>query len=207
MKLIVMRHGQTAYNVEHRYTGTTDIPLTETGRAQAVAAGTAPGVKLAYVSPLVRARQTAQLCFPNAELRAVEGLREIDFGAYEGRIADATDGDPAFQAWFTSHWRRRPPGGQTRDEHQRIVLAAVNAILDEREAAGAPYALAVAHGGVIMAICDGMLCDEERAGHSYLSWNPGNCGLICADVYRDDAGNRHLRNLEVRHSVGFIDSL
>lgn len=207
MKLVVMRHGQTEYNVEHRYTGTTDIPLTHTGRMQAHDAGQAFGVRLVYVSPLLRARQTAALCFPCAVQKVEEGLREIDFGAYEGRKAKADPDDPVFQVWRASEWRLQPPDGQTRDAHQRIVLATVNRILDEREAAGSSYALAVAHGGVIMAICDGMLCDQERADHGYLTWNPGNCGLICADVYRDATGRRRLRNFEVRHSVDFIESL
>lgn len=207
MKLIVMRHGQTEYNVEHRYTGTTDIPLTEAGRQQARETGQAPEVPLVYVSPLLRARQTAAACFPNATLKVVEGLREIDFGAYEGKDAAEMEGDPTFDAWYASHWRLAPPGGQTRDDHQRTVIAAVNQMLDECEATGSAYALAVAHGGVIMAICDGMLSENEKAGRRYFDWNPGNCGLICADVYRNASGMRRLRNLETHHSVDFISHL
>lgn len=204
MKLIVMRHGQTEYNVEHRYTGTTDIPLTAVGRQQARETGQAPNVALVYVSPLLRARQTAALCFPNAAQRVTDGLREIDFGAFEGKCATEMQGDPTFNAWYASHWRLAPPGGQTRADHQRRVVAAINHLLDEQEQADASYAIAVAHGGVIMAICDGMVCEEEKTGRDYLDWNPGNCGIICADVYRDKHGVRRLKHLAVHHSVDFI---
>ena len=57
-----MRHGQTEYNAQHRYQGQQDIPLSAAGRAQLRPAGFMPDV--AYVSPLIRARQTAEIFFP-----------------------------------------------------------------------------------------------------------------------------------------------
>lgn len=207
MKLVIMRHGQTDYNVENRYTGTTDIPINATGRAQAKAAGCAPQVQLAYVSPLRRAQQTARICFPHASLQIVPGLSEMDFGDFQGANAAELADNCAFQAWHDSKWALPAPHGQSRGEHQRIVLAAVDAIVREREAANAPYALIVAHGGVIMAVCDGLLGEAEKAGRDYLSWNPGNCHLICADVFRKANGSLHLEHLEDHGSVAFLQNL
>ena len=207
MKLVIMRHGQTDYNVENRYTGTTDIPINATGRAQAKAAGCAPQVQLAYVSPLQRARQTARICFPNADLRIVPGLSEMDFGDFQGANTAELANNEAFRVWHESKWALCAPHGQSRGEHQRIVLAAVDAIVREREAAKAPYALIVAHGGVIMAVCDGLLRDTEKAGRDYLSWNPGNCHLICADVVYKPDGSLCLEHLENHADVAFLRSL
>ena len=57
MQIYLLRHGQTEYNAQHRYQGQQDIPLSAAGRAQLRPAGFMPDV--AYVSPLIRARQTA----------------------------------------------------------------------------------------------------------------------------------------------------
>ena len=62
MLIYLLRHGLTAYNAEKRYQGQRDIPLSPAGRAQLRPAGFMPDV--AYVSPLIRARQTAEIFFP-----------------------------------------------------------------------------------------------------------------------------------------------
>ena len=62
MQIYLLRHGQTEYNAQHRYQGQQDIPLSAAGRAQLRPAGFMPDV--AYVSPLIRARQTAEIFFP-----------------------------------------------------------------------------------------------------------------------------------------------
>lgn len=207
MKLVIMRHGQTDYNVENRYTGTTDIPINATGQAQAQAAGCAPEVALAYVSPLLRARQTARICFPNARQRVVPGLREMDFGDFQGANAAELAGDPRFKEWHDSEWALPAPHGESRGQHQRHVIAAVESVVREQEAADAPYALIVAHGGVIMAVCDGLLSAAEKAGRGYLSWNPGNCHLICADIRHTDDGHIRLEHLHVHDTVSFLKDL
>ena len=76
LELVIMRHGTSTYNEERRYAGWTDVPLSEKGRSEALVAGVCPQVHKVYVSPLLRARQTAQICFPNAEQVVVDGLQE-----------------------------------------------------------------------------------------------------------------------------------
>ena len=205
MKLVVMRHGQTDYNREHRYTGTTDLPLNDTGIQQARDAGQAPSVKFAFVSPLSRARQTARLCFPNAEQRIEDGLREIDFGGFEGKNADDMKNDESYLSWHASEWRLAPPGGQSRGEHQCIVLAATERIIQEQEAAEAPFALIVAHGGVAMAIFDALVPEEQKEGRRYFDWNPGNCGLFNADVSHTEDGRLQLLNPQHHTRVDFLE--
>ena len=83
MQIYLLRHGQTEYNAQHRYQGQQDIPLSAAGRAQLRPAGFMPDV--AYVSPLIRARQTAEIFFPGCPQIIVQDLREMCFGSFEGR--------------------------------------------------------------------------------------------------------------------------
>ena len=99
MRLLICRHGATSSNEAHRYLGRTDEPLSATGRTQCMRAGVFPQVQRVYVSRLARARESAQICFPQAELIEVAGLEEFDFGAFEGRSAAEMYDDPVYRAW------------------------------------------------------------------------------------------------------------
>ena len=89
MNLLLMRHGQTEWNQAMRTQGRTDIPLDETGRAQAVlAAERLKNLHLSavYTSPLLRARQTAEAVGIQHGLNVIPHplLVERDFGIWEG---------------------------------------------------------------------------------------------------------------------------
>lgn len=98
MKLILIRHGETAWNGERRIQGRTDIPLSERGELQARAiAKRLDGydVKAVYSSPLQRSYRTGELIAEGCgcDLFVREGLTEIQFGALEGRCFDDFTGD------------------------------------------------------------------------------------------------------------------
>jgi len=92
MKLYLVRHGQTDYNIKHALQGTTDISLNETGKAQAKELS--QQIKnldfdAYYVSPLKRARQTAKIITDGrARFQVDELLRERSFGDIEGKLVD-----------------------------------------------------------------------------------------------------------------------
>ncbi|MET1155111.1 histidine phosphatase family protein [Arthrobacter sp.] len=109
--LWLMRHGETEWSRDHRYTGLTDLELTPAGVQQARdAAAKLAGVRFHTVltSPLVRARRTAELAgYPEAE--AVPEAREWDYGDYEGLQSVAIRAkDPSYLIW--THGVR---GGET----------------------------------------------------------------------------------------------
>ena len=97
MKVYLLRHGQTEYNVDKRYQGTRDIPLSEKGRAALRRADIEPDT--VYVSPLCRAVDTARVLFPAARLVPVHDLREMCFGIFEGRNYVEMERDPDYLAW------------------------------------------------------------------------------------------------------------
>lgn len=91
-RLILLRHGQTAWSQSGQHTGRTNIPLTQVGRQQAQSAGDRLHAAFpqgfepehVFVSPLLRAQQTAQLA-GFEQFSVLEGIAEWDYGRAEGR--------------------------------------------------------------------------------------------------------------------------
>jgi broad specificity phosphatase PhoE len=132
MTLDLLRHGESTYNAEGRFTGTADVALTGRGRSQAAAAGPqlAADYALACSSPLARSRETLELALAaseaRVEARVVDArLAERSMGALEGRPLTPL---PAHGAGELD-WA--PPGGDSYVELTRRVLAL---LLDVRAA-------------------------------------------------------------------------
>ena len=173
MRVRLIRHGTTAGNAARRYVGATDEPLSPEGRAQAERKGKDVSPERIYVSPLKRARETAAILFPNAEQVPVYDLREMDFGAFEGRTADEMEHDPAYRAWITGGCEGACPGGEApADFHRRVAAAFADVI---RKTANDTTFLV--HGGVIMSI----LWQFAEPKRDFYDWYVPNLGGFEAD--------------------------
>ena len=87
--LYIMRHGKTDWNELHKLQGHTDIPLNEKGRLMAKAAHDEymdVHIDLCFASPLIRARETAEIFLQGRDIpiEIDERLKEMCFGEYEG---------------------------------------------------------------------------------------------------------------------------
>ncbi|WP_030488798.1 bifunctional RNase H/acid phosphatase [Micromonospora chokoriensis] len=121
-RLILVRHGETAYTEQRRYSGRGDVPLSERGRAQVSAtaarvAALAPSVAAVLSSPLSRCTTTAAsiaAALGDVPVRTEDDLIECDFGQWEGRtFAEVRDQWPGeMDAWLASP-RIAPPGGES----------------------------------------------------------------------------------------------
>ena len=169
-EIVLIRHGETEWSRDGRHTGNTDVPLTERGREQAEALGTAlEGRSFARVlmSPLSRAAETAKLAgFGDAEPR--EELREWDYGAYEGRkTAEIREERPGWTLWADG-----VPDGETAAE----VAARVDGVLAElRTAEGA--ALVFAHGHLLRLLAVRWIGLEPEAGR-LLTLDPATVSVL-----------------------------
>lgn len=172
MKVLMMRHAATVGNERHCYVGRrTDEPLSERGIEQCCRVVALPDVRRVYASPLLRARQTAALCFPHAQVVCVSGLEEFDFGDFEGRTADQMEHDAAYRAWVQTGCEERCPGGESLQEFVERTKAALNDVLLEAHMRGEEQVVLVVHGGTIMAALDG-----------FYSKHVGNCEGYMATV-------------------------
>ncbi|MBC3191456.1 bifunctional RNase H/acid phosphatase [Pseudonocardia sp. C8] len=143
VRMILLRHGQTALSIERRYSGHGDPELNETGQQQAAAAARAlaarlrkQGVTPAAVlsSPLRRARQTAAAVAETtgAPLQVRDGLIETDFGGWEGlTFAEARERDPELHGRWLGSADVEPPGGESFRSVGERVGAELRRIVEE----------------------------------------------------------------------------
>ena len=133
---LLLRHGQTPLSAERRFAGRGDIPLTETGRRQAVAAAARlaarGGIDVIVSSPLRRTRRTAEAVAEatGAPVVVDDDLVETDFGKWEGlSFAEAGAQDPdEMRAWLADA-DAAPPGGESFATAGRRVLGALDRLL------------------------------------------------------------------------------
>lgn len=147
------RHGQTAYNREGRFQGQQQIPLDDTGRAQAAELAeraAAYHFRALWCSPLLRARETAEVVAARIGLEPLEDARlmETDAGEWTDRsfVEVRAEAPERFDAFASADPRFAFPGGESFAQQEVRVAAA----LDRIEARELP-ALVVCHGMVIRA--------------------------------------------------------
>ncbi len=137
-RLVLMRHGRTAWNDQGRYQGQSDPGLNARGWAQAIALAQAltqegPRLDALYVSPLLRARQTALPLAARLGLRPrfEPRLMEIHLGVWQGLlVAEIRRRYPTlFARWEADPWGAEIPGGERLCQVQGRVYAAVDAIV------------------------------------------------------------------------------
>lgn len=155
-RFIVVRHGETRWNVEQRVQGHGDSPLTDRGLAQADAIGArlaGESFESLVASDLGRARQTAERIARRTghALELDPRLRERNFGEGEGlTYADIDRLHPgAFSRTRTMNADYVVPGGESRRQFHERIVAAFAALA--REHAGRRIAV-VAHGGVLTTL-------------------------------------------------------
>lgn len=147
--LFLVRHGETAWSRSGRHTGWTDVPLTEHGREEArrlVPLIRSHRVGAAFVSPLQRARETAELIGLH-DVRVDADLHEWDYGGYEGVTTVEIQRTRPDWFLFTDGVAPGPPGHpgespQEVGERADRVLAKVDAALANTEGC----VVLVAHG-------------------------------------------------------------
>jgi len=189
-ELIVVRHGETDWNRQHRFQGQIDVPLNDVGRAQA----TRLAQRLAdesfdavVASDLQRARTTADVAAAAYPIASEPLWREQAFGVLEGLDAPTIiERHP--QLW--AHWLRHdadyalPGGGESvRAFHQRVLQAVQRLVLEYRGARVAVFT----HGGVLDMLWRAArnaplhgprTCDIPNTGINRLRWRKGTLEIV-----------------------------
>ena len=155
-RFILIRHGETDWNIEGRWQGQADVPLNERGREQAIQTADAlAGIKFAaiYSSDLSRARDTAEVLASVAKLKVQFDvrLREIHQGEWQGLLISE------IRAKYADAIRLRmidpisvvPPGGETTLQVMERVVAAIE---DIRQKYSGQTVAVVSHGFAIACL-------------------------------------------------------
>ncbi len=210
-RIILWRHGRTAWNAERRFQGQTDIPLDDTGLAQAArAAKVLARLKPARIhsSDLSRARATADALAAVTGLAVEEdvALRETFAGQWQGLTRTELEerfGDD-LQQWAAGA-EIRPGGGETRREVADRMVTSVNRALDglapgetlvvathggaARAAIGALLGLPIEHWAAlgVLANCAWSVLEENTSGHGP-TWRlqEYNAGSLPVTALADD---------------------
>lgn len=166
MTITMLRHGMTRGNIERRYVGATDVPLAPEGIRQAEQARKDGALPLVYVTPLRRTQQTAAILFPGARQQVVDGLREMNFGHFEGRTYEELENDREFIDWNLDGGLQPSPGGEGRLGFGIRVREALRQLVDAARQSGEQSITLVAHGGTIMALMS-VHALPQRHWHDY----------------------------------------
>ncbi len=183
-RVILIRHGRTAWNRSHRYCGWSDIDLDRQGVRQIKrAASRLKGVVIdkVYSSPLLRAVHSARLVFGRRRITLVPGLAEANFGALEG-ITDkqASEMRPKIPShWLISGRSSYIPGAEPAGKFIRRVEKALKKII----AANPGKTVAVlTHAGPIMVIL------SRISGRPAWKIRVENAGIVVIDFDKKKGG-------------------
>jgi broad specificity phosphatase PhoE len=162
MNVFVIRHGETAWSLSGRHTGTTDLPLTDNGRR--LAEEMRPALKeidfaLVLVSLAQRARQTCELAGLGGKAIIDNDLREWNYGAYEGLTPSEIE--KMSPGWLI--FRDGCPGGETPDQ----VGERANRVVARARAAQGNVAL-FAHGHLLRVLAARWIGSAPCEGQRFL---------------------------------------
>ncbi|AEV82442.1 bifunctional RNase H/acid phosphatase [Actinoplanes sp. SE50] len=169
-RLILVRHGATAMTAQGRYSGRGDVPLTDEGEAQAMAAagrvaGLSRDVAVVLTSPLARCGRTAELIAAEVggvPVTVLDDLIECDFGLWEGKtFAEVQEGWPDEMTAWLSSTSVAPPGGES---FQAVAKRVRGALAKIQQAYEGQVVVVVSHVTPIKLI----LRDALAAGDAFL---------------------------------------
>ncbi len=134
--IVLIRHGETDWNIEGRYQGQADPPLNSHGILQARQLAKElrkSDLEILYTSPLLRAKQTAHILSDELGIPEIHEprLMEIHQGEWQTRLRSEIESlyPEVFKNWETNPWQTTPPGGEHLSKVQSRVIGAIDDIL------------------------------------------------------------------------------
>ena len=166
MKLYIIRHGQTAWNIAKKIQGRQDIPLNERGHFQAQCLGKAMEnrpITAVFSSPQIRAMETAIAVASPAGVPVipVRDLMEINYGVWEGKTEEELlrDDRALYEAWWSHPAETAPPEGESINQVNERCRQAWKEIKPQLTGDAA----IVAHGGLLAHFMEQLLGNESVA--------------------------------------------
>lgn len=169
MTIYLIRHGKTEANEKHLYCGSTDLPLSDTGRTELENLHYDINNVRFLTSGMKRTNDTLRILFGDVPYEVDLRFREVDFGVFEMHSYEELKDTPAYQAWLIGDNEANiPPEGESGMRMKERVLAAFSELREDT--------CIVTHGGVIAAIMEHLFPNENKNRYE---WQPKNgCGYV-----------------------------
>ena len=172
-ELILIRHSITDANLTYTYCGSTDLPLNAGGvervreLKEKYEFPSVEGFRV-YTTGLARTEQTLKLLYGDVEHGVLPGMREMDFGIFEGHSYPELKEREDYQAWISGDFEANVcPGGESGVIMRERVFAALDYVSHKDGGV-----LIITHGGPIAAIMDRLFPGE---GKNRFQWQPDGC--------------------------------
>lgn len=174
--IYLIRHGKTEANEKHLYCGSTDLSLSQAGRAELQRLHY--GIKNAHfiTSGMKRTEETLQILFGDVPHSRSNAFREVDFGSFEMHSYEELKNKPEYQAWISGDNEANiPPHGESGSQMKARVLTAFAEVSDDT--------VIITHGGCIAAIMESLFPGE---GKNRYEWQPKpGCGyMLSGNTYQ-----------------------
>lgn len=165
-RIHLIRHGITEGNEKGLYIGNrTDLPLSPAGKRELSDLRNNleyPNVQKVYTSPLLRAKESAEILFPGFDAMPIDEITEYDFGAFEGKTATELQETEEYLEW-TSGKLEAPPGGETSTDFIKRVALGLNEIVRDMMSNGIRESAVIMHGGAIMMLLGASAVPRKRS--------------------------------------------
>ena len=169
MTIYLIRHGKTEANEQHLYCGSTDLPLSDTGKAELKSLQYDIKNVRFITSGMKRTNETLQILFGDVPFDTDPRLREVDFGIFEMCSYEQLKDTPEYQQWLTGDNETNIPlYGESGVQMRGRVLEAFSEIKEDT--------CIITHGGVIAAIMEHLFPEEKKNRYQ---WQPQNGRGYC----------------------------
>lgn len=193
MKLILIRHGQTFGNQEHRYVGRTDEGILDCAKHY-LSMYRLPMAEKLYVSPMKRCIETARILYPGRRYEAVGDFREMDFGQFEYKNFEQLKDEPAYQKWLDTGGTIPFPDGEESGVFKKRCVNAAKKLIGEALQQSVSSMAWVVHGGTIMAVLEAFSNPNQPFYYWQVQNGGGYSGIVLEKEWK--MKRYYIRNIE-----------
>ena len=190
IELVMIRHGATPSNQEHRYLGRSDESLSMEGKqALQEEKNNYPSIDCLFISPMKRCAETAGILYPTREVNVITEWVEMDFGDFEGKNYLELQDNEYYQKWIDSNGILPFPNGESREEFTERCTQGFYKMIEKLSVESPVTAGLILHGGTIMALLSAF------GGGEYFDYQVANGqGYRC--VLEEKSGQLRMTDIE-----------
>lgn len=186
LKIHLIRHGATDANYKGQYIGCkTDLPLSPEGLNELRMMKddiNYPEIERLYSSPLLRAKQSGSVLYPDVPMFLVEDFTEYDFGEFEGKTAAELELNPDFKDWAAGKLAA-PKGGEDNTEFIKRLCVGLNTVIVDMLNNEIEHAGVIMHGGAIMMLLGACAVPQRRSVEWSCEAGQGYSLLVTPSLY------------------------